>query len=366
MREFIVSLTILVCCLGVRIYAAKGCPGDTAWSAAVGITRDSSSSVTMTASTSIVHVTTHNGCDGNCAASVDLAGVNGNGPPNGCSHSVTGFHSFANVSKSCSNLSDGGWYTNSTHSFGGTVEESKSSSSVSTGDHDGDGYAIADGDCADGDYNIHPNAAHNCDTGSADYDCDGMNDATECGLGSPILIDLDGAGFKLTAHDEGVLFDVRASGTPEQVAWTSASSGDGWLALDRNGNGIIDDGRELFGNATPQSASAEPNGYLALAEYDRTQAGGNADRWIDSADAVYPKLRIWVDWNHDGAAEPTELMTLTQAGVTRISLDFEESQKRDRHGNLFRYRARVRYQDDMRGQRAPFTYDVYIALAHEH
>ena len=68
---------------------------------------------------------------------------------------------------------------------------------------------------------------------------------------SPLLFDRNGDGFHLTSADEGVLFDIDADGDLDQVAWTRADSGDAWLALDRNGNGVIDDATELFGNLPP-------------------------------------------------------------------------------------------------------------------
>ncbi len=129
-----------------------------------------------------------------------------------------------------------------------------------------------------------------------------------------------------------------ADGTKEAVTWTAADADDGFLCLDRNGNGVIDSGAELFGNATPlHGGTRAENGYEALREYDLPQWGGNGNGVIDAGDAVYSALRIWVDANHDGISEPWELLTLQEAGITKISFDYVESLHRDRYGNQFRF-----------------------------
>jgi hypothetical protein len=166
--------------------------------------------------------------------------------------------------------------------------------------------------------------------------------APECG--SPIVIDLDRGGFDFTDVAGGVTFDLDGDGEGERISWLAAGSGDGWLVLDRNGNGVIDNGSELFGNFTPQPPSAEPHGYLALAVYDQESSGGDGDGWITANDAVYPALRLWLDTNHDGVSQSHELIPLATLGIRAIGLDYVEAERRDRHGNRLRYSSLVRLE----------------------
>lgn len=182
-----------------------------------------------------------------------------------------------------------------------------------------------------------------------------------CSCYSPIVVDVAGNGFNLTKAADGVLFDLVRSGVPEQISWTAADSDDAWLALDRNGNGTIDDGKELFGSATPQpylSQGESKNGFRALAMFDSAEYGGNENGQIDSKDSVFSSLKLWQDSNHNGFSEAGELQGLIESDISVIELGYRESKQQDENGNWFRYRAKVR---DARGARVGrWAWDVFV------
>jgi hypothetical protein len=179
----------------------------------------------------------------------------------------------------------------------------------------------------------------------------------QCIPGSPIIIDTKGEGFHLTDVAHGVKFALMPGQPPLPMAWTDPAFSNGFLVLDRNGDGMIDDGSELFGNLTPQPPSATPNGFLALAVFDQPENGGNGNGYIDPGDAIYGKLRVWIDANHNGISEPGELHTLKELGIVRIDLNYRLSRYTDQFGNRFRYVAKIW---DEAGRAHDLCYDVFL------
>jgi hypothetical protein len=174
-----------------------------------------------------------------------------------------------------------------------------------------------------------------------------------CGEGggsSPIIVDTTGKGFHFTdpAKGEYVTFDIQGNGTYEKLSWPRAGSGNAWLVLDRDGDGIIKDGTELFGNFTQHSNAdipnyPNPNGFLALEWYDKAAQGGNMDLMISDQDAIWPKLKLWIDTHcyltPDAPCQslPDELFSLDSKGVRSISLVYGAGPKTDAVGNQFKF-----------------------------
>lgn len=182
---------------------------------------------------------------------------------------------------------------------------------------------------------------------------------------SPIIIDTEHNGYKLTSAENGVLFDIDADGDEDQVAWTRPDSDDVWLAMDRNGNGKIDNGSELFGDATPAYADqpdpTTSNGFEALKFAEGPTYGpSTADAVINQADAVFSRLLLWRDANHNGISEADELQPVSGSAVVAIDTKYKESRRRDRHGNEFRQKGKAWWATPEGQQVAYPIFDVWL------
>jgi hypothetical protein len=146
-------------------------------------------------------------------------------------------------------------------------------------------------------------------------------------LVTPIILDLNGDGVHTLSINSGVSFDVFAQGQSVHTGWVSST--DGLLVMDRNGDGTINDGTELFGSATRLANGEQAtDGYVALKELD-----SNGDGVVSADDALFAELRVWVDSNSDGLSAAAEIRTLTSLGITSINTQASADVSLD-NGNL--------------------------------
>ena len=152
---------------------------------------------------------------------------------------------------------------------------------------------------------------------------------------TPILIPLSqGRAMKLTSADQGVLFDMNADGLLDWTGWTGWNSKLAFLAIDRNGNGVIDNGSELFGDHTIEGAR---NGFIALQEMNMALNGGVPRASINADEPLFERLLLWEDENHNGISEPHEIQPAAPL-LSDIGLGYMEHRRRDRHGNLLKWK----------------------------
>ena len=161
----------------------------------------------------------------------------------------------------------------------------------------------------------------------------------------PLVLDFDKDGFETVSADSGVYFDEDAKNLVEKTAWVSPD--DALLAIDINGNGIIDDGTELFGNSTkmPDGSNAT-GGFKALSQYD-----SNSDGVIDEKDSAYDKILVWRDINGDGISQKSELYHLRDLGIKSISLNVSQESGR----NV----SKVIYNDGSESKVGEFIFDAH-------
>lgn len=165
--------------------------------------------------------------------------------------------------------------------------------------------------------------------------CEAGGGADEQNHCTPLVLTFTKSFPRLSGAD--VPFDIAANGAYPKCAWTRRDV-DAFLVLDRDGDGMITDGRELFGNTTPMSASPDGpkawNGFTALGFFDKHENGGNGNGLIDAGDAVFTSLRLWFDSDRDGVSSPEELVSLQTAGVSSIGLRGLAIGQVDGHGNV--------------------------------
>jgi hypothetical protein len=120
----------------------------------------------------------------------------------------------------------------------------------------------------------------------------------------PITLDLDGDGIETVGLSAGVLFDHNGDGIQTGTGWVGKD--DGLLVLDKNNNGTIDNGAELFGdNTLLKNGQKAKDGFAAISDLDLNQDGK-----LNSSDAAFANLRVWQDANQDGFSQTAKLVNL--------------------------------------------------------
>jgi len=131
-------------------------------------------------------------------------------------------------------------------------------------------------------------------------------------MSDPLILDMGGEGIELTQAGSGAVFDINGDGRKDSTAWVKGSSA--FLVMDRNNNGTIDDGTELFGDQ-----HGALNGFQELARFD-----SNSDSIINDKDTVFKALKVYQDLNGNGRIDSSEVTSLEKAGVASINLDFTQ------------------------------------------
>lgn len=168
-------------------------------------------------------------------------------------------------------------------------------------------------------------------------DCSFENDGP--GANCPLILDLNGDGIQTTDASRPVYFDLDADGYAEHITWTNPRTREAFLWIDLITNHRVDDGSELFGIGTLlPSGERAPDGFAALAAYDDLGMGGDGDGKITVNDQVWGRLRLWVDANHDGVSQATEVASIHRHGVVEIPLQYVVDRLPDPSGNYHFFR----------------------------
>lgn len=175
--------------------------------------------------------------------------------------------------------------------------------------------------------------------------------ATECN--TPLVLNFGHGPVSFDTDVPGG-FDLTGTGVSTASDWPAAATP--WLALDRDGNGRIDGGQELFGSATPlASGVTAEHGFEGLAELD-----ADGDGFITPLDPAFVELRVWADLDRDRMSSADELSSLADRGVTYIALGYTVAPRCDARGNCERERAAIGFEVDGAVHEGAVV-DVYLA-----
>ncbi len=161
---------------------------------------------------------------------------------------------------------------------------------------------------------------------------------------TPLILDLNGDGANTLNSDHGVSFDFDGDGQQSETGWVHPD--DALLVLDKNYDGVIDVGAELFGSdSAGQDGKLAQDGFEALSLYD-----ANQDGLIDAADEIWQSLQVWQDKNTDGVSQQNELLPLDAIGIVSLSLDATRSGAFDDSGNIRELIASFQWADGREGE----------------
>jgi hypothetical protein len=147
-----------------------------------------------------------------------------------------------------------------------------------------------------------------------------------------VLVSMEsGQEYLLSSVDAGVTFDLDADGSAERVAWTAAASKIGFLVVDRNRNGRIDNGKEMVGVQSLAGAQNAFDGLTGLAALAGTSSPRGS---LSTDDPLFHSLLVWTDHNHNGISEPAELIPL-ESMVSDFGLGYHLEGRRDTFGNVY-------------------------------
>ena len=344
----VAAVTIVVWSLTVVPAHASFCGSDGWGGRAAAIDPAGDRAAKVTAQTNLIHfgiTSDHLSCQGDFYATAKL--ISGFGPNcqsynKSTHHNVYGDGLNVTVDITCQNLHCGEYYN------GGGIH-----TGFDTGEENSESSANVRFDC----------------TRTPQEECEGPPPIGEwyndmCNYYSPIVIPTNAdQSYKLTSAIDGVSFDLDGDGVPEQVAWTPAGSRLAFLAIDRDADGRITSGRELFGNHTLPGVM---NGFDALAQL---MPHANED-CLDTNDGLFSRLLLWTDFNHNGVSESEELQPAS-AILARIGLGYITVQRRDGNGNVFRFKGwadlrlagKAPIGDGPPQPRRMVVYDVILSLA---
>lgn len=172
---------------------------------------------------------------------------------------------------------------------------------------------------------------------------------------TPLVIALVDEGIFTLPDDDNIYFDHNNDGIKESTGWIDSNSA--FLVFDKNENGIIDNGNEMFGNNTPNILGGyAKHGFDALSQYDNNQ-----DNRIDNNDAIWPSLNLWIDKNINGETDIDELVDIESSGIEAINLIYENNGIIDENGNQFLLTSDVVWNDGHHTEISDIVFNTHIS-----